>query len=81
MGYEERPATVRQRIFYFVIVWAVVGPLFYWLAFSIGWYVLVLVAALVWLTWDYVRKGEMLKSVDPKEDPIRKVDWYPDSHN
>ena len=51
------------------------------LAFSIGWYVLVLVAALVWLTWDYVRKGEMLKSVDPKEDPIRKVDWYPDSHN
>ena len=62
MGYEERPSTVRQRILYFVIVWALVGPLFYRLAFGIGWYVLVPIAALAWLTWDYIRKGEMAES-------------------
>ena len=60
----QKPTTIRVRIA-IVAVWWVFGiPLLVGLWFWLGWWVLALVAAGVWATIDYLRRGRQLDQVD-----------------
>lgn len=57
MPYEEKPSTRRTRMVISGFIWVVLGPLFVMLWFLMGWLALIGVAAAVWWTQDYIRKG------------------------
>jgi len=61
----EKPISERTRVVIIVALWLFVGvPLFVGMWFWMGWWVLLLVAAAVWGTVDYVRRGDFFTSVD-----------------
>ena len=61
----EKDLTERSRRAIAVILWLVLGiPLFVGLSFTVGWWILLLVAPAVWATWDWVRRGDLYSTVD-----------------
>lgn len=64
MPYEEKPASRRARVVRLVLAWIIGIPLtiVMWLWFS--WVSLIILAGMVWASWDYYRKGDMTGSVD-----------------
>lgn len=72
MPYEEKPSTKRTRIIVVGLLWLVLGPFLIGLGFLIGWWAVVFVAASVWLTWDYVRKGSFVDS-----DAVTRAGGWP----
>ena len=58
MPYVEKPASGRGRIGWAVVVWVVLlGPFSVAMFFWFRWWTLILLVALVWMTYDYVRRG------------------------
>ena len=62
--HEEKPLTKRTRIIIVVVLWIVATPLLVavWVFFS--WWTLALVAAAVWATYDYVKRGDQFGAAD-----------------
>ena len=80
MPYREKPTTRRTRILIVSVMWLFVGiPLMigFWTWFG-GWSLLLLAAA-VWLTVDYVKQGDIFGTVD---GAVRtQVDVFKDPHD
>lgn len=77
MPYEERPPSKRARIAWLVGAWVLfIGP-FTALFFFWGgvWWGLVALAAAVWLTYDYLKRGGFFEVVDSKDVAIGDKDW------
>ncbi|MDJ0923201.1 MAG: hypothetical protein QNJ77_01460 [Acidimicrobiia bacterium] len=61
----EKPISPRTRLILVVVLWIVVGiPVFVALWLWAGWWSLLLLAAAVWATWDYMKTGDMFSQVD-----------------
>ena len=61
----EKPISPRTRLILVVILWVVVGiPVFAALWMWTGWWSLLLLAAAVWATWDYLKRGDMFSQID-----------------
>ena len=58
MPYEERPATRRRRIGWAIVAWVLFfGPFTVLMFLWLRWWALIPLAALAWMTYDYVRRG------------------------
>ncbi len=56
--YEEKPAPRQGRIGWAVVAWILFfGPFTVLLFFWMGWWTLIPLVALTWMTYDYVRRG------------------------
>ena len=54
----------RTRIVRLVIAWIVGVPFVVWMFFWISWFTLPILAGMIWITWDYYRKGEMMTALE-----------------
>jgi hypothetical protein len=63
MSSEERPLTRRGRIIVVALVWIVGVPFMIVLWYWFSWVSLLLMAAAVWTSYDYIRKGDMARHV------------------
>jgi hypothetical protein len=63
MSSEERPLTTRGRIIVVALVWVVGVPFMIVLWYWFSWVSLFLMAAAVWTSYDYIRKGDMARHV------------------
>ncbi|NNF69847.1 MAG: hypothetical protein HKN01_08765 [Acidimicrobiia bacterium] len=61
---EEKPLTRRQRLIILGIVWVFGVPFSVALWLLLGWIGVALILAMVWTSWDYYRRGEMVESMD-----------------
>ena len=58
MQYQEKPASRRGRIGWAVAAWVVLfGPFTVAMFLWFGWWALIPLVALAWMTYDYVRRG------------------------
>lgn len=64
MPYEEKPASKRTRLVWIVLGWILGVPFIVAMWLMLGWVSLILLAGMVWGTWDYYRKGDMFGAVD-----------------
>jgi hypothetical protein len=63
MGSEEKPLTRRGRIIVVALVWIVGVPFMIVLWYWFGWVSLLIMAAAIWTSYDYIRKGDMARHV------------------
>jgi hypothetical protein len=63
MSSEEKPLTRRGRIIVVALVWIVGVPFMIVLWYWFSWVSLLLMAAAVWTSYDYIRKGDMARHV------------------
>ena len=59
MSSEERPLTKRGRMIVAALVWVVAGPFLVVLWYWFSWIALLFIAAAIWTTYDYIKKGDM----------------------
>lgn len=58
MPYVERPATKLGRIGWLLLAWALLfGPFTVAMFFWFGWWALIVLAALIWMSDDYLKRG------------------------
>ena len=66
-GRDVGPVTKRQRVVRLIIFWAFGIPFMIVMWAWFKWFALVLLAGMLYLTWDYYRKGEMLSAVEASQ--------------
>jgi hypothetical protein len=60
MAWSER----RKRVLWILAAWVVALPFLAAFWYWFGWFFFVILAGMIWATWDYYRKGGMIEAVE-----------------
>lgn len=66
-GRDVGAVTKRQRVVRLIIFWAFGVPFMIVMWAWFGWFALFVLAGMLYLTWDYYRKGEMLTAIEASQ--------------
>jgi hypothetical protein len=69
-GRDVGPVSKRTRVVRLIVAWVFGVPFMIVMWAWLGWFSLILLAGMLWLSWDYYRRGEVVEDLGQTSGPV-----------